>query len=142
MIIEGTVLLLVCPVCGAHHPHFRYSGDTDMATDGLSCAGDRAGSRLSLFRIPQGALEHAGPGGDLRSARLARVIERGPSAAGLDFATFRKRYRPPELKFHCPWCDAAEMAVSREMKPAEFVDAGGRIDCIGAIELREGQTFL
>lgn len=138
MIVDGTVLLLVCSACGVRHPLFQYSGDTDMVTDGLSSAGDREGSRLVLFAASLGSL---GMDGDLRPAPLAGAIAHGSSAEGLDFQTFRKLYRPPELKFHCPWCDAAEMAVSREMTPAEFVDAGGRIDCIGAIALREGQAF-
>ena len=112
-----------------------------MATDGLSYAGDREGSRLVLFRTTQGEAERAGFDGDLRTAKLARVIEHGLSPAGLDFQTFLKNYQRPELKFHCPWCDAAGMSVSREMKPDEFVEAGGRIDCIGGIELREGQAF-
>jgi hypothetical protein len=138
VIVEGAVMLLACPDCGAQNPHFRFGGDTDMVTDGLLSAGDREGSRLALFSAAQAEV---GVDGDLRSAKLARVIADGPSAAGLDFQTFRKLYRPPELKFHCPWCDAGEMAVSRDMTPAEFVDAGGLIDCIGAIELREGQAF-
>jgi hypothetical protein len=138
MIVEGSVLLLACPDCGARHPHFRYAGDTDMVTYGLTCAGDRAGMRLSLFRAAQG---DTGVIEDLRPAKLAGVIEHGPSAAGLDFQTFLKLRQPAELIFHCPWCDAGEMTVSREMTPAEFVEAGRRIDCIGAIELREGQAF-
>lgn len=109
-----------------------------MATDGLSSAGDREASRLALFL--DGGARAAGDG-ELKSASLASVTPLAPSVKGLDFARFRKLYRPPELKFHCPWCDAAEMTVSREMTPAEFVDAGGRIDCIGAIALREGQAF-
>ncbi|MGQ7830582.1 hypothetical protein [Altererythrobacter sp. Z27] len=141
MIVDGNVLLLSCPECGVQHPHFQFCGDTDMATDGVSSAGDREGSLLALFRTSQDKVEQQGLGGDLRSAMLARVIEHAPSAEGLDFATFRKLYRPPELKYHCPWCDMAEMSVSREMKPDEFVEAGGRIQCIGAIELREGQAF-
>ena len=141
MIVEGTVLLLACPDCGAQNPHFQFGGDTDMATDGLLSAGDREASRLVLFHALRADMECAAGYGDLRPARLAGTIGHGPSAAGLDFQTFRKLYRPPELKFHCPWCAAAQMAVSREMTPAEFVDAGGRIDCIGAIELREGQAF-
>ena len=136
MIVRGSVLLLACPDCGAQNPHFQYSGDTDMVTEGLSSAGDSEASRLALFRTVPGG---SGLDADLRSARLAGTIQHGPSAAGLDFQTFRKLYLRPGLKFHCPWCDAAEMTVSREMTPAEFVDAGGRIDCIGAIELPEGQ---
>ncbi|QIG54049.1 hypothetical protein G6N82_07675 [Altererythrobacter sp. BO-6] len=138
MIAQGKVLLLSCPDCGASHPHFEFCGDTDMATDGLASAGDRDGRRLALFHARDAEVEQAE---DLRSARLAEVIQRAPSAVGMDFQTFRKRYRPPELTYRCPWCDTAQMAVSREMTAAEFVDAGGRIDCIGDIELREGQTF-
>ncbi|PKP95146.1 MAG: hypothetical protein CVT75_03055 [Alphaproteobacteria bacterium HGW-Alphaproteobacteria-14] len=141
MIVDGTVLLLFCSACGARHPNFQFSGDTDMDMDGLGSAGDRTGARLVLFRALRGDVEGAWLDGELRSASLASVTPLAPSAKGLDFASFRKLYRPPELKFHCPWCDAAEMAVSREMTPAEFVDAGGRIDFIGAIELREGQAF-
>ena len=110
-----------------------------MVTDGLSSAGDRDGSRLVLFAVSSGAPDLEG---EVRPASLARAIARAPSAEGLNFQTFRKLYRPPELQFHCPWCDAAAMAVSQEMTPAEFVDAGGRIACIGAIALREGQAFL
>ena len=40
MIVDGNVLLLSCPECGAQHPHFEFYGDTDMATDGLWSAGD------------------------------------------------------------------------------------------------------
>lgn len=138
MIVSGTVLLLSCAECGADHPLFRFCGDTDMVTDGLASAGDRDGQRLALFHATDAEVER---GEDLRSARLAEVIERAPSAVGLDFQSFRTLYQPSELKYRCLWCDAAQMAVSQEMTPAEFVDAGGRIDCIGDIELREGQAF-
>lgn len=141
MIVDGSVLLLACPDCGVQHPHFRYSGDTDMGMDGLTYAGDRAGLRLVLFRTSPSEGEPISPDADLRWAKLARVVRHGPSAAGLDFATFRKLDRPAELKYQCPWCDTTEMSVSRELKPHEFVEAGGRIDCIGAIELREGPAF-
>ena len=90
MIVDGHVLLLSCPECGAQHPHFQFYGDTDMATDGVSSAGDREGSLIALFRTSQDKVEQQGSGGDLRSAMLARVIEHAPTAEGLDFATFRK----------------------------------------------------
>ncbi|MDC8755514.1 hypothetical protein OIK40_12765 [Erythrobacter sp. sf7] len=138
MIVSGTVQLLSCPECGADHPLFRFCGDTDMATDGLASAGDRDRQRLALFHTRDAEVEQDE---ELRSARLAEAIQRAPSAVGLDFQSFRTLYQPSELTYRCPWCDAAETTVSQEMTPAEFVDAGGRIDCIGAIELREGQAF-
>jgi len=141
MIVNGTVLLLSCPECEAQQPHFQFCGDTDTITDGMCSAGDREGRLLALFMQGQSASGPQFEGTVMQSAKLSRTIQHGPSAAGCDFTTFLKFYRSPELKFHCPWCDAAEMSVSREMKPHEFVDAGGRIDCIGTIELREGPAF-
>ena len=136
MIVNGTVLLLSCPDCGASHPHFQFCGDTDMATDGLWSAGDREASRLALFDARREDMDLSKEV-SLRSARLVGTLIRQPRKPTKDFAEFLADHQPAELIFQCPWCDGENMIVSSEMDPSAFVATGGTIDCTGDIELSQ-----
>jgi len=137
--VNGEVLTLRCTSCLATFPTFVFSGDTDMATDGLEGAtsfeppsvalgeltagewreGYEAGRALFAKRV---SLEQ---GAEFVALSVARWIE-GPSGNGLSFQEFQKIYRPNAPVYRCPLCGGEAPVIARQ-SPSEFLGAGGRL---------------
>ena len=137
MIAQGRVLRLTCEECGARPAHFQFSGDTDMATDGLGACSDLTGSSLTLYSPAHSAQD---ADSDCRSARPGGVVEQVLPDGDESFASFRHRYRPATLEYICPWCEGGRMTVSQDLAPEEFIHQGGQIRCLGDITLDQGPT--
>ena len=139
-IIEGSVYELLCESCHATVPHFVFSGDTDMATEGLLSAGSNVTKDVAIFEASSDEFLKTGYDLDKAAARLPKLFGRNdlhlvrylmsenefvPKSG--TFRNFRERYKPPVPVYACPCCVNGQMRPTGIFEPAEFIKAGGRI---------------
>ena len=148
-IIEGSVLRLECAACRREIWHFSLFGDSDVATSGLYSASSV--SKKEVVVAEAEAEEWDRDDGDafarrlndelqrndLVFVRLLRVEEHSEMHPGELPIDFMNRYRRPTLYFSCPHCADGESTVVEELEPSEFRAAGGAINLVGDLELRE-----
>lgn len=140
--VEGTLLRLRCQECLSEFPHYIFTGEDDLDTEGLCSASTCDTNELALFQISPQAWQESRDSHEalirldlesligrkgFRLVRLLRVEEKNNSAAGLSFQDFMKSYRQPELVFSCPCCNSGESLSIGEMTVDEFESEGGRI---------------
>ena len=118
-------------------PYVRFSGDTDMVTDGwmsftstsrnevviASLAAGEASESVALERISS-ALNRS----DLREIRLLRV-EQETSAAGLSFQAFRAAYVKPTIVYSS-LSGIGEAGLEREQSIDAFRREGGIVTLV------------
>lgn len=148
--VEGMVQRVRCNTCAAGFPTFVFSGDTDMATDGLvavtaidtgtlaiGAATDeeyRAGYpalRLLLAERVSRELDHR-----MVAIDVARYEPGLSRTAGKPFQQFRESYRPPEAIYACPVC-GGEARVGEQLSPESFRRAGGQIVAVDGLNLAD-----
>ncbi|MES2043914.1 MAG: hypothetical protein V4475_08540 [Pseudomonadota bacterium] len=145
--VSGETLTLRCSSCLRTFSTFVFSGDTDMATNGLEAAtsfeppsvalgeltadewreGYDAGRALFEKRISR---EH---GAKFVALSVKRWIE-GSSGDGLSFQEFQKIYEPASPVYCCPLCGGEAPVISR-LTPAEFLGTGGQLIIAGNLIL-------
>jgi len=152
--VEGYVLTLKCRRCGAKFPHAVFSGDTDMATDGLVSLTSVERNELVFGELTadewkledakrvsaacqriSGALART----DLRSVMVVRW-QKSQSIAGLSFAAFRKTYKPPVGVYSCPHCGGEAKSIQQQSW-SEFMTSGGHIEPFGELKLHDPNQF-
>jgi hypothetical protein len=145
--VEATILSVECASCRAISAHLIFSGDTDMATDGLLCLTSIRNNELVVAEAE--GQELADPTGsgfarrvngalgrdDLRFIRLIEVVQ-NTATSGQSFQAFRETYQPPRLRFSCPRCGSGSADVVREMSPKQFLLEGGRITTLDDVGVR------
>nr|WP_295111555.1 hypothetical protein [uncultured Caulobacter sp.] len=146
--VEGYVLTLKCRRCGSKSPHAVFSGDTDMATDGLISltSGERNELVVGELTAEEWTLEENARDSaacqrvsvalartDLRPVRVIRW-ENSQPIAGLPFALFRKAYKPPVGVYSCPKCGGEAKSIAKQSW-TEFMTSGGHIEPFGQLVL-------
>lgn len=146
--IEGIVSILDCQNCQQTSPHMIFSGDTDMATSGLTSLTSATANEIVILETDSS--EWNGETGqdvengvnkqmsrdDLRFVRLLEV-EKVAYPAGLGFQDFRKVYREPRLTYSCPKCRDGKAVPGRSLAPSEYRSEGGQLTLLGPLQLRD-----
>lgn len=120
-------------------PHFVFSGDTDMSTDGLISLTARNCSELFLVRLLPIEARAGEFGGVMAAKRVMAQLRRtdlvpvsvlsvqpAPSLAGAPFSEFRRSYRAPTVKYSS-LTGAGESVFVREESADAFVAGGGSV---------------
>lgn len=133
MLVQGWIDMLHCDKCGAVQAQWTFSGDTDMATQGLVSAGNRGGKALVIGSGPDPIRED-----EIRTAQFKRTTSSAPGGAGMSLTNFLQEYGPADPIYACPWCESGEMVVSGKVNSRTFVAEGGTIDCRAGLQISEG----
>jgi hypothetical protein len=147
-IMHGSVITLLCCSCVATIPIFGFEGDTD--TIGLCSASSCDQLDLAIIECSHSewsdiALGHINAlenriantlgRNDLHIPKIRRIEKVVELPAGIGFAEFRKRHRPPLLVYYCPCCSSGEAVEQNEFTVSGFKAIGGRIFTIGNLVL-------
>lgn len=137
-----------CNICAAGFPTFVFSGDTDMATDGLVAvtavdtgalvlgaatdeeyrAGYLVSRRLLAERVSR-ELDHF-----MVAVDVARYEPHASQAGSKNFQQFRESYSPPEVIYACPVC-GGDARVEEQLSPENFRKAGGQLVAVDGLRL-------
>jgi len=149
--VECSVLRLRCRRCCAEFPHVVFSGDTDMAADGL-CSLTAAGrnevviGELNGDEWKLGFATAVAAFGARISAALTRTDLRDVPLIGTEagagelnrtpsFAIFRRLYRRPRVIYGCAICGEGEAVEIATTEPAAFSRGGGKLTLFGDLAL-------
>jgi hypothetical protein len=148
--IEGYINKLDCRSCKALSYGFTFSGDTDMATQGLASLTSVITNELILFEMTgsewnnysdQTSAEHRISillkRDDLRAALFLRTEDTSPNGKGINFQEFRKNYKPPAVIYKCPICETGEAVSIEKQTIADYKNNGGTIICLNNLKIRE-----
>lgn len=141
--IDGYVLRLRCERCERKFPHVIFSGDTDMATDGL-CSLTAVGQDevvIGEFDASERSLDYDGAESEFgerisrllgrNDLRVVRLLRSEPSSSPREMS-FR-------LFYSCPICPSGEAQKIEKMDWGRFRAAGGQITIIGDMALLADQ---
>ncbi len=153
--VEGYVLALKCRKCGFDCPHAIFSGDTDIATNGLISltsiarnelvVGELTADEWKLGEVEResvacGRISSALARTDLRAIRVIRWEQEGKTVAGILFALFRKTYKPPVGVYSCPKCGGEARSIAQQGW-SRFMTSGGHIIPFGQVKLYDPSQF-
>lgn len=143
--IDGYVLRLRCARCERKFPHVIFSGDTDMATDGL-CSLTAVGQDevvVGEFDASERRLDYNGAENafavrisqllDRNDLRVVRLLRSEPSSSP------HGKYTAHKTIYSCPICPSGEAQEIEKMDWERFRAVGGQITIIGDMELLAGQ---
>jgi hypothetical protein len=149
--VECSVLTLRCRRCAAEFPHVVFSGDTDMATNGLCSLtavgvdevviGELNGDEWKLgftgaVAAFKARVSAALARGDLRDVPLVGTeAESGEPNCTRSFVIFRRLYAKPRALYGCAVCDEGEAIEVAPMEPGAFSRGGGKLTVIGDLTL-------
>jgi hypothetical protein len=149
---EGTVVMLQCHHCRAVFPHFVFSGETDMETQGLRALTVCAQNRVVIAEETAADLKASSDRGadgfrermfevlgrtDLCVVELLRTERAKSGPKPVSFQEFRKHYHPPKVIYSCCCCAGGEAETSDRLSVSEFRARGGELQVIGSLELVE-----
>jgi hypothetical protein len=138
--VEGSIYELFCSTCDTKIPLFIFSGDTDMATDGLVSAGSNSENTVAIVEVLSDEYTLNGYAFDKIGKRFSMLFGRDdfhfvqflraedveiPNTTS--FGEFRAHYKPPIAVFSCPCCAGGEMRAVKISEARKFQEAGGQI---------------
>lgn len=123
--VEGEVIGLQCKRCRSRFFHVVFSGDTDMATEGLGSLSSCDGERVVVAEMTSEEWSAGNHGLEGFANRIGQELRQtlhpvrllptaiGAAKTGKSFGSFLRRTRPAGLAYSCACCRLGEAHIFR-----------------------------
>jgi len=141
--VAGDVVTLRCEQCSTTFHHFVFSGDTDMATDGLGSLSSCLGNDVVIAEMTAAEWNAEERGEKAFSTRVSEALRRNLTTVSLSAPEPKKRFfpriftqrQPAVVQYACACCSGGRTRETRRATIDQFQAGGGQITIFGDLSL-------